>query len=197
MRLGIIGAGHLAQAIATRVIAAGHDVVLSNSRGPASLSDLIGRLGEAAIAGSTYQAAQEDTVVLAVPAEQVGHALAGLAEWDGRTLVDATNHFFVPSLLPGDISTSEAIAELAPGAHVIKALNTIPATVLVENPSPTPGLRRVLFVSGDDVPSKETFRSFLENLGYSTIDLGGLAEGSRLQQMPGGPLTALNLLRVT
>ncbi|MCR2764254.1 NAD(P)-binding domain-containing protein [Microbacterium sp. zg.B48] len=196
MRLGIIGAGNLAQAIASRVIAAGHSVVLSNSRGPESMRAIIHRLGHGAVAGTALDAAEHDTVILAVPGEDVSRALAGVGDWGGRTLVDSTNHLRVPPLLPGVLSTSESIAELAPAAHVVKALNTLPAAVLASDPSPAPQLRRVLFVCGDDVPSKEAFRAFLEDLRYATVDLGGLAEGSRLQQVPGGTLAALNLLRI-
>ena len=196
MKLGIIGAGSLAQAVARRVIAAGHSVVLSNRHGPATLRGIVARLGEHATAGTPYQAASEDTVVLAVHGEQVTAALSGLAAWEGRTLVDATNNFRVPTLLPGELSTSERVAELAEDAHVVKSFNTLPAAVLATDPAPSPGLRRVLFVSGDDLPSKEAFRGFAEELRFSTLDLGGLAEGSRLQQIPGGALAALNLLRV-
>lgn len=197
MRLGFIGAGQLAQAFAFRAIAAGHHVLLSNSRGPQSLAATVDRLGSHVCAGTTYQAAEEETVVLAVPGAQVPLALSGLHDWEGRTLVDATNHVTVPSPpLPGQLSSSELIAEMAPGAKVVKALNTVLASVLASDPEPYPKSRRVLFVSGDDVPSKEAFRALLEDIGYATIDLGGLADGSRLQQVPGGPLAGVTLLRM-
>lgn len=196
MRLGVIGAGRLAQAVAGLVVASGHTVVLSNSRGPSSLSSVTGRLGPCVFAGTTIQAAAEETVVLAVPSKAVPAAVQGLPEWGGRTLVDATNDLHGYALLPGVLSSSEIVAEMVPGAHVVKAFNTLPAALLASAPSPGPGVHRVQFVCGDDVPSKCTFRGFLEDLGFSTVDLGGLAEGSRLQQIPGGALAALNLLHV-
>jgi 8-hydroxy-5-deazaflavin:NADPH oxidoreductase len=197
MRLGIIGAGQLAQAFAFRAIVAGHEVTLSNSRGPDSLHEVIARLGPRARAGTKYQAADSDTVVLAVPGDRVALALSGLGSWGGRTLVDATNHVSTPSPpLPGEMSSSALVADLAKGSNVIKALNTLLASVLITEPQPAPGQRRVIFMCGDNVPSKEAFRSLLEQIGYATIDLGGLAEGSRVQQFPGGPLAAVNLLRL-
>ncbi len=113
--------------------------------------------------------------MLAVPGEQVPLALSGgLHDWGGRTLVDATNHVMLPSPpLPGQLSSSELVAELAEGAKLVKALNTLVASVLASDPEPYPGIRRLLFVCGDDVPSKETFRALLEQIGYATIDLGG------------------------
>jgi predicted dinucleotide-binding enzyme len=196
MRIGVIGAGQLAQAFAIRVLASGHEVVLSNDRGPDTLGDLVHALGQGAHAGTRYQAAGEDTVVLAVPGERTVDALSGLPDWEGRTLVDATNHLSASTPLPGVMSTSELVAELAPGAKVVKALNTLLAPVLALDPEPAPGMHRVVFVCGDDLPSKDAFRAFLEQLRFATIDLGGLAEGSRLQQFPGGTLAGSNLLRV-
>lgn len=196
MRIGVIGAGQLAQAFAIRAIASGHEVVLSSSRGPDNLSDVLHALGPAASAGTRYQAAGEDTVVLAVPGERTAAALSGLPDWEGRTLVDATNHLSAPTLLPGVMSTSELVSELAQGAKVVKALNTLIAPVLALDPEPAPRMRRVLFVCGDDLPSKDAFRAFLEQLRFATIDLGGLADGSRLQQFPGGALAGADLLRV-
>jgi predicted dinucleotide-binding enzyme len=86
------------------------------------------------------------------------------------------------------------VAELAPGANVIKSLNTVFASRLAEDPIKGDA-RRVVFVSGDDLPSKESFRALLESLGFASLDLGGLAEGSRLQQVPGGAFAGADLLR--
>jgi len=195
LRIGIIGAGTLAQAFAIRAISSGHTVTLSNSRGPDSLAPLIDLLGPGVSAGTKYQAASEDTVILAVPGARVAAALADLYDWDGRTLVDATNDFSVQSPpFPGLLSSSEVVADLAPSANVVKALNTHFANVLLRDPEPVPGYKRVLFVCGDDIPSKEAFESLLAQMGYAPIDLGGLSEGSRMQQVPNGPLAGRDLL---
>ncbi|WP_374007530.1 NADPH-dependent F420 reductase [Leifsonia sp. LS-T14] len=195
MRIGVIGAGMLAQAFAVRALDAGHAVTLSGSHGPERLSHVVASLGELARAGTKYEAAEEDIVVLAVPHSHVPVALADLGDWDGRTLVDATNELSQRApLWPGVLSSSELVAELARGAHVIKALNTVPARTLADDPRAVPGYRRVLFLSGDDVPSKAALQSLLAQMGFAPIDLGGLAESARLQQVPGGMLAGLDLM---
>lgn len=91
MNFGTIGAGTVARAIAGHLVTAGHKVTLSNSRGPDTLLDVVTRLGPLASAGTAEEAAAADMVFLAVMWPQVGDALAGLPELDGRILVDTTS----------------------------------------------------------------------------------------------------------
>ncbi|WP_439378847.1 NADPH-dependent F420 reductase [Amycolatopsis lexingtonensis] len=194
MRIGILGAGSIGAAFARRLVAGGHEALLSNSRGPETLGDLVAELGPGATAGTRLEAAQAEIVVLAVPRPQVAAALDGLPGWDGRILVDATNDFSVhPG--PGEVTTSEQVAALAPGARVLKALNHLFAASLAADPHPAAG-NRVLFVSGDDHEAKKQFSAVLSDLGYAPIDLGGLATGGRLHQANGGPLVGHDLVRL-
>jgi 8-hydroxy-5-deazaflavin:NADPH oxidoreductase len=193
---GIIGAGVAGKAIARVFLSAGRTVVISNSRGPDSLGEVIADLGAGAEAGTTVQAAQAPLVVLATPWTAVEDALAALPSWSGKTLVDATNAFkvFDPPTVElfdfGDRTSSEVVASLAPGASVVKAFNHVPAMRLL---SPPPGgEQHVLFVSGDDTAAKAGLRPVLEANKFAVIDLGDLATGSRLQQA-GGPLGGLDL----
>ena len=139
---GIIGAGVAGQAIARFFLTAGRNVVISNSRGPDSLGEVIADLGAGAQAGTTAQAAQAPLVVLATPWAAVEDILAALPSWSGRTLVDATNAFkvFDPPTVElfdfGDRTSSEVVASLAPGASVVKAFNHVPFTQLL-SPPPT------------------------------------------------------------
>ena len=96
MRFGTIGAGTIGKALARHVITAGYPVVLSNSRGPSTLTDAVAELGPLASAGTVAQAAQADIVFLAVGYLDVPRALAGLPDWDGRVLVDTTNNAGTP-----------------------------------------------------------------------------------------------------
>src|SRR2546430_6179216 len=91
MKIGIIGAGGIAQAVAKQALGAGYEVILSNSRGPETLKAVVQRLGTGAAAGSVREAAQVDLVVLAVPWANVVKALAGLPDRYGRIPIDATN----------------------------------------------------------------------------------------------------------
>ena len=125
MRFGTIGAGSIGQAIASHLVKAGHQVVLSNRRGPASLQTLIAGLGPLASAGTVPEAAAADMVFLAVAWPDLGAALSGLPDWGGRILVDTTNQFdyLDGTLQPVDTmksfglaTGSEVVASLAPGA---------------------------------------------------------------------------------
>ena len=94
--VGTIGAGNIAQAVAGDAVAAGHQVQLSNSRGPQSLAELVGRLGANASAGTVAEAVQADIVILAFGWDQVLEAVQDLPDWDGRIVVDATNQWQRP-----------------------------------------------------------------------------------------------------
>jgi 8-hydroxy-5-deazaflavin:NADPH oxidoreductase len=199
MKIGIIGAGGIAQAVAKQALGAGYEVLLSNSRGPETLKAVVQGLGTGATAGSVRDAAKADLVVLAVQWPNVAKALAGLPDWNGRILIDATN----PTGGPPDFklaeldgkTSSQVVASLAPGARVVKALNTLTVANLSADPREARG-RRVLFMSGDDAPAKREVAQVLERIGFATIDLGSLAIGGLLQQFPGGPLPVHNLIKI-
>jgi 8-hydroxy-5-deazaflavin:NADPH oxidoreductase len=198
MKIGIIGAGDMGQAFAGQAVKAGYEVIISNSRGPESLTSLVHQLGPLAKAGVPQEAAQADVVVLAVPWSQLGTALTGLPAWSGRILIDATNPVLQPGFRLADLNgrtSSEIVASLAPGARVVKVANTLISALLAADPKQAGG-RRVLFMSGDDANAKASVKALLETIGFATIDLGGLASGGRLQQFPGGPLPTLNLIKL-
>ncbi|WP_375428874.1 NADPH-dependent F420 reductase [uncultured Sphingomonas sp.] len=199
MHIGTIGAAAVAQAIATQAIKAGHQVTLSNSRGPDTLADTVAGLGTGARAATRKEAAAADIVLLATPWVAVPKALAGLADWNGRILMDATNHFlsYAPDFRRddlGDSSSSEIVAGLAPGARVVKVFNTVMAKGLAADPAEHGG-KRVLFISGDDANARKTVADLVTSFGFAPIDLGYLAEGGRLQQL-GGPLAGPYLTQV-
>jgi hypothetical protein len=199
MNIGIIGAGGIGQAFAGQVAKAGYDVIVSNSRGPESLAGLVGQLGRRSKAGTRQEAARADVVVLAVQWQQLREALSELPAWNGRILIDATNPVVQPGFRLADLggrTSSEVVASLAPGARVVKVANTLPIALLSADPKQAGG-RRVLFMSGDDETAKADVSAILENVGFATIDLGGLASGGRLQQFPGGPLPTLNLIKLS
>ena len=191
MDVGIIGAGRLGQAMARTALRADRQVVLSNSRGPASLASLVSTLGEGASAGTVDEAARAGTVVIAVPWPRVPEAVQGL-HWDGRIVIDATNDFD-PDDLDGRTS-SKVLADLVPGARVVKAANTLGAAVLGSDPHEAGG-RRVIFLSGDDAEAKSEVSALFDDAGFVAIDLGGLVTGGAMQQL-GGPLAGVNLIKL-
>src|SRR5207253_6236030 len=169
MEIGTIGAGTFAQAFAKRALKAGHQVKLSNSRGPDSLREIVNQLGPGAMAASREEAAACEMVLLAVPWDNVPETLAGLPKWRNQILIDGTNPFhgkagnFTPANV-GNLSTTQFVAALAPGARVVKAFNHMLVPNLEADPAVN-GARRVAFISADDDGAKKRVQTLLENCG--------------------------------
>jgi predicted dinucleotide-binding enzyme len=198
MRIGIIGLGAIGSAFAGHLAHTAHDLLLSSSRGGEALAAKATAFGPRANAVGREEAAQADLVILAVPWQQVPAALAGVPDWGGRILVDATNPVVQPGFRLADLGgrmSTQVVASLAPGARVVKAGNTLLAAVLAADPRQAGG-KRVLFMCGDDEPSKDVVKTLLGDLGFAPVDLGTLASGALLQQFPGGPLPTLNLVKM-
>ena len=196
MEIGTIGAGAFAQAFAKRVLKAGHKVKLTNNLGPERLIEIVNQLGPGATAATVEEAVACEMVLLAVPWDNVPQTLASLPKWKNQILIDGTNPFhgsagkFTPADV-GNLSTSQLVAALAPGARVVKALNTMIAPNLEAEPIVN-GARRVAFISADDDSAKRQVEVLLAGFGYSVIDLGNLRDGGLIQQA-GGPLAGRNL----
>jgi 8-hydroxy-5-deazaflavin:NADPH oxidoreductase len=162
--------------------------VIANSRGPETLAPVVAALGPGVLAGTVPQAAAHPIVAIAVPWSSVPAAVAGL-QWDGQTVIDTTNAFIADL---GGLTSSEIVAELVPGARLVKAANTLAAKVLGADPREAGG-RRVIFLSGDDAEARATVAELFDAAGFFPIDLGGLVTGGRMQQL-GGPLPGHNLI---
>lgn len=189
----IIGAGAIGTAIARLLAGAGIEVKIANSRGPSTLASLAAELGSRVRPATVAEAAQAEVVFLSVPWSRIGGAVNGVGEWGGRIVVDTTNPIEAPGFKPFDLggrASSEMVAELMPGARVVKAFNHLPPPLLV----PAEGGQRVLFYSGEHAEAKQEVAQLMARLGFFGIDLGG-TEGGKLAQFPGGPLPALNLLK--
>lgn len=197
MSIGIVGSGNIGSAFARTLARAGVEATIANSRGPASLEDLVRELGPSIKAGTHEEAAGAEIVLVAVNWTRLPSALAGLPAWGDRIVIDANNPIEAPLFKPVDLNgraSSEVFAGLVPGARVVKAFNHLQAHVLAGDPQAEGG-RRVLFYSGDDPAAKAEVGALIERLGFFGIDLGSLAVGARLVQFPGGPLPVHNLVR--
>jgi 8-hydroxy-5-deazaflavin:NADPH oxidoreductase len=195
--IGIIGAGNIGQAIAFVLARQRIPATISNSRGPESLQRLAAELGPGIAAGTREQAASKDLVFVAVNWSKLPQALAGLPRFDGRILVDTNNPIEAPLFRPAELSgrvSSQVVADLVPGARVVKAFNHYTPTLLREDPA-VKGGRRVLFYSGDDREAKSDLAALIGRLGFFGVDLGSLDVGGRLVQFPGGPLPGLDLVK--
>jgi 8-hydroxy-5-deazaflavin:NADPH oxidoreductase len=198
MAIGIIGAGAIGAAFARTLARVGIQATISNSRGPNSLKELVRDIGPSLKAGTREEAARADIVFIAVNWTKLPAALAGLADWNGRIVIDANNPIEAPLFKPVDLKgrlSTEVVADLVPGARVVKAFNHLRAEVLAGDPR-SDGGRRVLFYSGNDSAAKAEVAALIDRIGFAGIDLGSLAVGGKLAQFPGGPLPNQNLVKV-
>ncbi len=196
MTHAIIGSGAIGHALAVQFARNKIAVLLTNSRGPASLKDAVRELGPTVTAATVEEALRADVVIMAAPFKAVSQIVRGAPEWAGRIVVDAMNAIefpsFTPSYLDGRLST-EVVADAVPGAGVVKAFNTLPAAVLAAEPEQAGG-RRVVFLSGNVSEANSAIAELIAALGFVAIDLGTLSEGGKLQQF-GGPLVGIDLIR--
>ena len=199
MTIGIIGSGAIGTAFARTLARAEIEATISNSRGPEALKQLVSELGPSIQAGTREQAARADIVFVAVNWTRLPAALSGLPDWSGRIVIDANNPIEAPLFKPVELHglvSSQVVADLVPGARVVKAFNHLRADLLASDPQVNGG-RRVLFYSGDDRAAKADVAALIEQIGFVGLDLGTLAVGGRLAQFPGGPLPNQNLIKVS
>jgi predicted dinucleotide-binding enzyme len=201
MQIGFIGAGTLTKTFGRHLINAGHQIVVSNSRGPDTLTRLVADLGSGAKAGTKQQAAEADVVILATNWVNVPEALKDI-DWHGKILIDATNAHIgpKPNISPegvnrsiaalNGVTSSEMIAELAAGARLVKSISNMPMAWIQDFSSNKP--KTVIFTSGDDSEAKKIVIDLIDSIGFVAIDLGSLAEGGAMQQL-GAPLSGLDL----
>ena len=181
MKIGLLGAGTVAQAFARHAITAGHEVLFSNSRGPDSLKSLIEGFGEQTSAGTMEEAAKQDVVLLAVPWTKVETILKKLDGWQNQILIDPTNGLDENGLvdLKGE-NSSQIVAKLTPGARIVKAMNAN----FMENFEKEPRedqFRRVIFISGDDANAVDLVADLFEEFGLAPVLLGSLEKGGHMQ----------------
>jgi 8-hydroxy-5-deazaflavin:NADPH oxidoreductase len=189
--LGLIGSGNIGSGLARLAVAAGLDVVLSNSRGPESLSELVAELGDHARAATPAEAAAAGAVVVATIPLSVCDQLPAEA-LAGKIVIDTMNYYpdrdgHVAELDAGKLTSSEMVQQHLAGSHVVKAFNNIDFRRLVTlaRPSGAPD-RSALPIAGDDAAAKERVSGLLDALGYDAVDLGALAGSWRSE--PGTPV---------
>jgi predicted dinucleotide-binding enzyme len=201
--IGLIGAGHIGSQIARLAVANGYHVVISNSRGPESLSGLVAELGPNARAATPVEAAQSgDIVVVTIPLKD--YRTVPVEPLTGKIVIDTNNYYperdgRIPELENESTTTSELLQAHLPNSKVVKAFNHIYAAALTTDGQPAGTKnRRGLVIAGDDRAAKATVTHLLDQFGFDTVDAGPLKEGWRIQRdTPGyGPRrTAENLRR--
>lgn len=184
--IGLIGAGNIGQAVARLAVAHGYDVVLSNSRGPETLGDLVASLGERAHADTAAGAAQRgDLVVVTVPLG--AYREVPVEPLRGKVVVDTNNYYpsrdgQIPELDDGSDTSTGLLQAHLPDSKVVKAFNHIMAAHITEHSQPAGSPdRRALAIAGDDPEAKRTVSSLLDELGFDVVDAGPVAESWRIE----------------
>ena len=185
--IGLIGAGHIGSQVARLAVSHGYDVVISNSRGPDTLSELVKELGPRARAGTVDDAAAAgDIVVVTIPLKN--YRQVPVAPLTGKVVIDTNNYYpqrdgHIPELDDESTTTAELLQRHLPASKVVKALNHIYAAQLTTDgrPAGTPN-RRALVIAGDDAGAKSVVTRLLDEFGFDTVDAGPLKEGWRIQR---------------
>jgi predicted dinucleotide-binding enzyme len=192
MKIGIIGAGRIGHALGVRFAGAGHEVMLSNSRGPGTLDGVVASIDGTATAGTVEEAARfGDIVAVAIPTQAIRELPP--EPFADKLVIDANNYYPdparpVPELDADETTSSELLASLLPGATVVKAFNTIQFRRLLDDSRPELDAEERLAIplAGDDAGAKRTVIDLIDQIGFTAVDAGTLAETRR--QQPGAPL---------
>ena len=184
MRIGLIGSGHIGGTLARLAIDAGHEVVLSNSRGPETLSELVAALGPHASVATAAQAAESgELVVVTIPLKN--YRAVPVEPLAGKVVIDTNNYYpsrdgQIAELDDRSTTSSELLAHHLGSDRVVKAFNTIYYQHLASQgqPAGTPG-RRALPIAGDDPEAKRVVSELIDSFGFDVVDAGPLAEGRR------------------
>src|SRR5579872_7338432 len=200
--IGLIGAGHIGSQVARLAVASGYNVVISNSRGPETLTGLVVELGPQARAATVLEAAQSgDIVVVSVPLRNYRSIpVEPLAD---KIVIDTNNYYpgrdgHIPELDNESTTTSELLAAHLPTSRIVKAFNHIYAAELTTHGQPAGTRdRRALVIAGNDDGAKAVVTHLLDQFGFDTVDAGPLKEGWRIQRdTPGyGPRRTAEELR--
>jgi predicted dinucleotide-binding enzyme len=189
--VGLIGSGRIGGTVARLAVTAGHQVLLSNSRGPDTLKDLAAELGPLARAATGQQAAEGgELVVVTIPMRAVPTVPPGPLA--GKVVIDTCNYHpqrdgQLTELDSGALTSSELTQRHLPESAVVKAFNNIYYRHLESLARPAGAAdRSYLPLAGDDAAAKAAVTAFLDSIGYGAVDAGPLAEGWR--QQPGTPV---------
>ena len=189
--IGFIGSGMIGGTVARLSVAAGYNVVMSNSRGPETLRELVAELGPLAAAATSGQAAEAgDLVVVAIPVKAIADVPA--TPLAGKPVLDAGNYYpqrdgQIEVLDNGVLTSSSLLQRHLPDAHVVKVFNNIYFRHLASLARPSGDAdRSALPIAGDDAAAKTAVTGYLDAIGYDAIDDDSLADSWR--QEPGTPV---------
>ncbi|GAB2937529.1 NAD(P)-binding domain-containing protein [Rhodococcus aerolatus] len=185
--IGFLGSGNIGSTLARVFLAEGHDVVMSNSRGPETLSELVLDLGDRARAATAEEAAEAgEVVVVTIPLKN--YRDVPVEPLRGKVVIDTNNYYperdgQIPELDDESTTTSELLQAHLPESHVVKMFNAIYFGHLgAQGRPPESPDRRALPMAGDDDNAKVVVQELVAEIGFDVVDAGPLAEGWRFQR---------------
>jgi predicted dinucleotide-binding enzyme len=185
--IGIIGAGHIGSQVARKAVELGYDVVISNSRGPETLTELVAELGPRARAATPAEAAAAgDFAVVTVPLKSIGDIpVEPLA---GKIVIDTNNYYWerdghFPALDNGEATTSGLLQEHLPASKVAKGFNHILAKDITTNGTPAGTENRRALATASDYPeASDLVAKLYDEFGFDTVNVGPLSESWRVER---------------
>ncbi|TAP41858.1 NAD(P)-binding domain-containing protein [Arthrobacter sp. S39] len=185
--IGIIGAGHIGSQVARKAVELGYDVVISNSRGPETLTELVTELGPRARAATSAEAAAAgDFAVVTVPLKN--YRDIPVKPLAGKVVIDTNNYYWerdgrIPALDNGDATTSGLLQEHLPESKVAKGFNHIMASEITTDGTPTGTENRRALATASDYPeAAELVARLYDEFGFDTVNIGLLDESWRVER---------------
>ncbi len=183
MSYAIVGFGAVGQALAHAFARKNVDVTVASRRPPEALAPQARAIGPTVVAKSLREALEADTIILAVPFGEHRAVAKALPNWEGKTVIDATNTFGVPPEELDGLPSSAFVAKAFTGAKFVKGFNHLIAATLAADPV-VEGLdgiwHRVVFLSSDDEDATAPVAALAKQLGFAPVELGKLDEGGAL-----------------
>jgi predicted dinucleotide-binding enzyme len=180
----IIGFGKIGQALARAFARKGIEVSVATTRDPESFASDAAEIGPEIIPTTLAEAVKADVIFLAVRFESHPDVAKALPTWQGKTIVDVTNAYGVPSEKLGGLPSARFVAQTFNSGKLVKGFNHLGAAILDQDPA-VHGGRRVVFLASDDDGAAAEIGALAENLGFAPVKLGGLSEGGLLVQAHG------------
>lgn len=190
MKVLVIGAGNMGSGFVKQLAAAGHTVSVT-ARDPAKAAAVAAPYANATAVPAFGAAEGQDVVILATGYGDAVSALQSVGSLQGKVVVDITNPLtadYMGLTLGHSTSAAEEIAKAVPGAHLVKAFNTVLAQVLGQGSRLGDGSKVTVFYAGDSDAAKASVKELAESLGFATADAGGLKNARYLE-----PLAGLNI----
>ncbi|MEV7607615.1 NAD(P)-binding domain-containing protein [Paenarthrobacter sp. NPDC089322] len=185
--IGIIGAGHIGSQVARKAVELGYDVVISNSRGPETLAELVAELGPHARAATPGEAAAAgDFAVVTVPLK--AYQDIPVQPLEGKIVIDTNNYYWerdgrIPELDKGEATTSGLLQKHLPTSKVAKGFNHIAAKDITTDGTPAGTENRRALATASDFPEAvELVTRLYDEFGFDTVNIGPLEDSWRVER---------------